>query len=100
MARARAFAAALPADVVFSHVTACQLWGLTLPDPLDHQSQLDVLRAQQLLRVATPTLFVTDGYRLALSNTWKPTAAERMQSGQIGRPHVVQCTIVWMAGCL
>lgn len=44
VARARAFAAALPADVVFSHVTACQLWGLTLPDPLDHQSQLDVLR--------------------------------------------------------
>ena len=26
--------------------------------------------------VYCPTLFVTDGYRLALSNTWKPTAAE------------------------
>ncbi len=43
----------------------------------------DALVDDEFLRLAVgrrivycPTLFVTDGYRLALSNTWKPTAAE------------------------
>lgn len=45
--RARAFAVALPDDAVFSHVTACQLWGLALPRDLDAQSDLDVMRSTQ-----------------------------------------------------
>ena len=42
--RARAFAVALPDDVAFSHVTACQLWGLDLPRQLEATSELDVMR--------------------------------------------------------
>jgi hypothetical protein len=44
IARARAFRAALPEDVTFSHVTASQLWGLTLPDAVTGQGELDVMR--------------------------------------------------------
>ncbi len=42
--RAAAFALALPADVVFSHLTAAQLWGLPLPAHLEAQVALDVMR--------------------------------------------------------
>ena len=42
--RARAFRVALPEDVVFSHVTACQLWDLPLPRRLEGQLELDVMR--------------------------------------------------------
>lgn len=42
--RAKAFALALPPDVVFSHVTAAQLWGLPLPLALEAQVVLDVMR--------------------------------------------------------
>ena len=42
--RARAFRVALPGDVVFSHVTACQLWELPLPRRLEDQVELDVMR--------------------------------------------------------
>ena len=42
--RAEAFIAALPADVVLSHVTAAQLWGLPLPRALEQQVALDVMR--------------------------------------------------------
>jgi len=42
--RARAFQVALPDDMAFSHVTAAQLWGLSLPGALEGQSQLDVMR--------------------------------------------------------
>lgn len=43
--RARAFVVALPDDVVFSHVTACQLWGLDLPSQLEATTDLDVMRS-------------------------------------------------------
>ncbi|WP_392542768.1 hypothetical protein [Oryzobacter telluris] len=43
-ARAAAFALALPDDVVFSHVTAAQLWRLPLPASLEAQRVLDVMR--------------------------------------------------------
>jgi hypothetical protein len=43
--RARAFRVALPEDVVFSHVTACQVWDLPLPRWLEGQPMLDVMRA-------------------------------------------------------
>lgn len=49
--RATAFRAALPDDVVFSHVTAAQLWGLTLPDVVAAQTELDVLRATHRNRI-------------------------------------------------
>jgi hypothetical protein len=42
--RAAAFALALPSDVVFSHVTAAQLWNLPLPAALEAQVLLDVMR--------------------------------------------------------
>ncbi len=42
--RARAFAAALPGDVAFSHVTAARLLGLPLPGPLEVDPVLDVMR--------------------------------------------------------
>jgi hypothetical protein len=42
--RAAAYALALPTDVVFSHVTAAQLWGLPLPADLGAQILLDVMR--------------------------------------------------------
>jgi hypothetical protein len=45
--RARAFAVGLPDDVVFSHVTACQLWGLDLPSHLDAAMDLDVMRSSE-----------------------------------------------------
>ena len=51
VARARAFRAALPDDIVFSHVTACQLWGLTLPDGVAGQAELDVLRETRRNRI-------------------------------------------------
>jgi hypothetical protein len=51
LARARAFRAALPDDVVFSHVTACQLWGLTLPDGVEGEAELDVLRETRRNRI-------------------------------------------------
>jgi hypothetical protein len=50
--RASAFALALPADSAFSHVTAAQLWGLTLPPRLARQTRLDVIRASGRGRVA------------------------------------------------
>jgi hypothetical protein len=43
--RARAFAVALPDDVAFSHVSACQLWGLDLPGQLEATTELDVMRS-------------------------------------------------------
>ncbi|MBM6403013.1 hypothetical protein JQN72_01960 [Phycicoccus sp. CSK15P-2] len=42
--RARAWAAALPADAAFSHVTAAQLLGLPLPGDLEGSVVLDVMR--------------------------------------------------------
>lgn len=42
--RARAFWLALPDDVVFSHVTACQVWDLPLPRLLEGQPTVDVIR--------------------------------------------------------
>jgi hypothetical protein len=42
--RATAFLVALPSDVAFSHVTACQLWMLPLPKQLEDQVALDVMR--------------------------------------------------------
>jgi hypothetical protein len=50
-ARATAFRAALPEDIAFSHVTAAQLWGLTLPDVVAAQAELDVLRATRRNRI-------------------------------------------------
>ncbi len=51
VARARAFRAALPDDIAFSHVTACQLWGLTLPDGVAGQAELDVVRETRRNRI-------------------------------------------------
>jgi hypothetical protein len=42
--RAAAFALALPCDSAFSHVTAAQLWGLTLPAGVEGRVVLDVIR--------------------------------------------------------
>lgn len=42
--RCRAFALALPDDVVFSHLTAARLWDLPLPRWAEECSDLDVLR--------------------------------------------------------
>lgn len=42
--RARAFAQALPPEAAFSHVTAAVLLGLPLPEALDADSVLDVMR--------------------------------------------------------
>ena len=42
--RAASFRMALPDDVIFSHVTAAQLWGLPLPRGLENQVELDVMR--------------------------------------------------------
>src|SRR5690606_9120072 len=39
-----AFARALPTDVVFSHTTAAQLWGLWLPRRLQPERALHVMR--------------------------------------------------------
>ena len=49
--RARAFALALPADCLFSHVSAAQLWGIPLPASLDDQVALDVMRATGKARI-------------------------------------------------
>jgi hypothetical protein len=49
--RARAFALALPDDVAFSHVTAAQLWGLSLPRWLEDGTELDVIRDSDLNRI-------------------------------------------------
>ena len=49
--RARAFAVALPDDVVFSHVTACQLWGLELPRHLEATTDLHVMRATKQAQI-------------------------------------------------
>lgn len=49
--RARAFRVAMPEDVVFSHVTACQLWDLPLPMQLEGQVSLDVMRATARNRI-------------------------------------------------
>jgi len=49
--RARAFLVALPDDVAFSHVTACQLWDLPLPGRLEAQTELDVMRSSSSTRV-------------------------------------------------
>jgi hypothetical protein len=51
VARARAFRAALPDDAVFSHVTAANLWGLSLPDEVATQTELDVLRETRRNRI-------------------------------------------------
>jgi len=44
LGRVKAFGLALPDDVAFSHVTAAQLWGLTLPPTLAEVVTLDVMR--------------------------------------------------------
>ena len=49
--QATAFRAALPEDIAFSHVTAAQLWGLTLPDVIAAQTELDVLRETRRNRI-------------------------------------------------
>ena len=49
--RAGAFAVALPDDAVFSHLTACQLWGLDLPRHLESQTELDVMRSSSRAQV-------------------------------------------------
>lgn len=49
--RAIAFRAALPEDIAFSHITAAQLWGLTLPDVVAAQNELDVLRETRRNRI-------------------------------------------------
>jgi hypothetical protein len=49
--RAAAFMAALPPDVAFSHVTAAQLWGLSLPRRLAGQEPLDVMRPSSATRI-------------------------------------------------
>jgi hypothetical protein len=49
--RVRAFALALPDDVAFSHVTAAQLWGLSLPRWLEDRAELDVIRASDCNRI-------------------------------------------------
>jgi hypothetical protein len=49
--RARAFQLALPDDMAFSHVTAAQLWGLSLPGGLEDQNQLDVMRPSERNRI-------------------------------------------------
>ena len=41
----------MPDDVAFSHVTAAQLWGLTLPDVLATQVSLDVMRDTRRNRI-------------------------------------------------
>jgi hypothetical protein len=46
-ARAEAFRLALPDDVVFSHVTAAQLWGLSLPESVAGSGLLDVMRVTE-----------------------------------------------------
>lgn len=50
--RASAFALALPDDVVFSHLTAAQLWGLALPWHLDRDDgPLEVMRDSGRYRI-------------------------------------------------
>lgn len=49
--RAQAFSLALPDDAAFSHVTAAQLWGLSLPWALEAQELLDVMRPSARTRV-------------------------------------------------
>lgn len=49
--RATAFALVLPDDVVFSHTTAAQLWGLALPPRLERVSQLEVTRRTGKARI-------------------------------------------------
>jgi hypothetical protein len=49
--RAAAFSVALPDDAVFSHVTAGQLWGLSLPRHLEAQPDLDVMRSTNRAQV-------------------------------------------------
>jgi hypothetical protein len=49
--RARAFQVALPDDMAFSHVTAAQLWGLSLPTALQGEERLDVIRPSTRNRV-------------------------------------------------
>jgi hypothetical protein len=49
--RAAAFRVALPDDAVFSHVTACQLWRVSLPRQLEAQRDLDVMRATSRAQV-------------------------------------------------
>ena len=49
--RARSFVVALPGDIVFSHVTAAQLWGLSLPRVLEGQPDLDVMRPSSRIRI-------------------------------------------------
>lgn len=49
--RARSFTVALPDDITFSHVTAAQLWGLSLPPALEGQRELDVMRPSSRIRI-------------------------------------------------
>lgn len=51
MERAAAFRLALPPDIAFSHVTAAQLWGLSLPSSVERQEALDVMRATSAAQV-------------------------------------------------
>ncbi len=46
-----AFATALPADAAFSHVTAAKLLGLPLPQALEADRDLDVMRRSDRIRV-------------------------------------------------
>lgn len=50
-ARAAAFAKALPPDCAFSHVTAAALLGLPLPQHLEDQEHLDVIRCTDRPRI-------------------------------------------------
>jgi hypothetical protein len=42
---------ALPDDAAFSHITACQLWRMSLPRQLEGQRELDVMRATSRAQV-------------------------------------------------
>lgn len=80
--RARTFAAALPPDVAFSHVTAAQLWTIPLPSALESQEPLDVIRESRRAAVERRgclshrgaerrSLVVLEGLRVtSLVDTW------------------------------
>lgn len=78
---ARAFAAGLPDDVAFSHLTAARLWGMALPETVD-SAGLDVMRTSDRNRIRragchghrgleSREVLVAQGLRVtAMADTW------------------------------
>ncbi|TPG19039.1 hypothetical protein [Pedococcus bigeumensis] len=67
--RAAAFWVALPDDAVFSHVTAGQLWKLSLPNDLEGQRDLDVMRATSRAHVRRSECIGHRGLELRATTT-------------------------------